>query len=124
MEFKPMDSALFRNKWRYLRSNAIFSDPKPLDRHILMIPDDIFRYFPFIFEMSAGKLNNKDLEKVKRWNERRWGGYFTLNGKREFLIKIKIIEDLYITFEIRDNEEKEDFTRKIIESLCFMFCQN
>lgn len=123
MEFKPIDTAIFRTKWRYFRSNSLISDPKPLDHHILMITDDIFRYFPFLLEMSSIKFKSKDSQH-KKGCQRSWGGYFTINGGQEFLMKIRIIEDYYISFEVRDREEREGFARKVLETLCFMFCQN
>lgn len=50
-------------------------------------------------------------------SKKKWGGSFTINSSREFLIKVRIVEDLHIYLE-------EKLARRVIETLCFIFCQN
>lgn len=142
MEFKPIDTTTFQKQWRSLKINCLMSEPLPLDRHILMITDDLIRYFPFITDISPKILNrsfdfieknNKNSKgnfkktnskKTFKANQRKWGGMFTINGLKDFLIRIRIIEDYYICFEVGDRDQNDEFSKKIIETLCFIFCQN
>lgn len=142
MEFQPLDATIFRTRWRGWKTNAIMSEPLIFDRQILMITDDILRYFPFLvnlttkFEIksdwSSPFENIKNLKnshkntngKTSSFIKKKWGGSFTINGLREFLIKIRIVEDLYIYFEVCERNGEEKLARRVIETLCFMFCQN
>ena len=118
MEFKPIDSSIFKNKWRVLHENITMSEPLPFDRHILQIPSDILRYFPFIIDLNSSSLK-KNLKK-----EPKFGGFFTINGEKDFLLKIRLLKDQEICFELTDYEENEDFSEKILDILCYIFCGN
>ena len=120
MEFKPIDSTIFKNKWRYLKSNISITEPLSYDRHIIMIYSDILRYFPFLIDLNSIKIKKNKENKIQP----KWGGLFTINGQKDFLIKIRIIDDDFICFAISDQEDNQNFSKKILETLCFIFCQN
>jgi len=121
MEFKPIDSTVFKSKWRSFYENITMSEPLPFDRHILQIPLDLQRYFPFIIDLNSSSLK-KNVKKEKK--SLKFGGFFTINGEKDFLLKIRLIEDQFICFELTDNEEKGDFSHKILDTLCYIFCRN
>lgn len=145
MEFQPLDAAIFRTRWRSWKTNCIMNEPLPFDRHILMITDDLIRYFPFIVDLTANyqqksnwdsafksiydspnrQKNGKFVRNGKkdRGSDKKWGGAFIINHTREFLVKIRILEDFYIYFEVCERNGDERLARRVVETLCFIFCK-
>lgn len=115
MEFKPIDNYIFKSKWRMFQGNIVMSNPYQYDTTMLVIPSDFLKYFPFFVDLQEKNSKNSRKSKIK------WGGIFSINGDQEFLMKIIILENKYIVFQVSDDKKNRLFAKKIIDTFSFMF---
>lgn len=118
MEFEPLDKFMFKRRWSLCQGNIIMNIPLKYD--YLTFGNDIKKYYPFLIELNEPSRKEKNKSESKPY--KKWGGVFSINEIYENLIKIIIFEN-FIIFQISVENGNRDLSEKVLETLCFIFCE-
>ena len=118
-QFKFVNAAEFKFKWRPRKSLAFKSETLRLNRRVAKSAYDFKLYFPSVVDLNPDQEN----EYISGTDDLKLGGLFQIFPlEDEFLLKIVNKPTREVTFYIAGNVENEYLSEYMLQTLVFLFC--